>query len=119
MKSLGPASGIVIAKCIEFNAVLTECSLLKNNLDVESAKMLAKIGTEKQIMLSGMKRDQTEAIFYNQNLRPADAILIASDLPFMAVLTTLKCAFRARICELHLQTCTHTFSLLARICQYH
>jgi hypothetical protein len=39
---------------------LKNCSLLKNSLDVESATMLAKIGTEKGIMLSGMKRDQTE-----------------------------------------------------------
>ena len=41
-------------------AVLTACTLIKNNLDVESATMLAKIGTEKRIMLSGMKLDQTE-----------------------------------------------------------
>ena len=64
-------------------------SVLNNKLDVESATMLAKIGTEKRIMLSGMKQDQTEASFYNQGLKPADAILIASDLSFMAVLTKL------------------------------
>ena len=68
---------------------MTECSLLRNELDVESATMLAKIGTEKHIMLSGMKQDQTEANFLHQGLQPADAILIASDLPFMAVLTKL------------------------------
>jgi uncharacterized protein YjbI with pentapeptide repeats len=53
---------------------------LKNRLDVESATMLAKIGTEKGIMLFGIKRDQKEADFRNQNLGPADTILIASDL---------------------------------------
>ena len=70
--------------------VLTECSLLKNDFDVETAKMLAKISTEKRIMLSGMKQDQTEVNFNYQDLQPADAILIASDLQFMAVLTSLN-----------------------------
>ena len=41
-------------------------------------------------MLSGMTRDQTAASFSGQSLQPADAILIASDLKFMAVLTTLN-----------------------------
>ena len=42
--------------------------------------MLAKIGTEKGIMLFGIKRDQKEADFRNQRLGPGDAILISSDL---------------------------------------
>jgi hypothetical protein len=71
--------------------------LLKNNLDVESATMLAKIGTEKGIMLSGMKRDQTEASFSNQSLQPADAILIGSDLQFMAVMKNLSVAYNSNI----------------------
>jgi hypothetical protein len=69
--------------------VLKNCNLLKNRLDVESATMLAKIGRERGIMLSGMKRDQREVSFFNEGLQPADAILIASDLKFMAVLTEL------------------------------
>jgi len=68
---------------------LKNCSLLKNSIDIESATMLAKMGTENGIMLSGMKRDQTEAKFDSQNLQPADAILIGSDLKFMAVVTAL------------------------------
>ena len=52
--------------------------------------MLAKISAERGIMLSGMKRDQTEASFSGESLQPADAILIASDLQFMAVLTDLN-----------------------------
>ena len=79
-----------LAKALRVNTSLTECSLLKNELDAESAKMLAKIGTEKRIMLSGMKQDQREADFTNKFLESADAILISSDLPFMAVLTTLN-----------------------------
>jgi len=71
------------------SAVLTDCSLIKNTFDVESAKTLAKIAAEKRIMLSGMKRDQKEASFFNQGLEPADAILITSDMQFMAVLTRL------------------------------
>ena len=53
---------------------------LKTRLNTESATMLAKIGTEKGIMLFGIKRDQKEADFRNQRLGPGDAILISSDL---------------------------------------
>jgi len=70
-------------------AVPTDCNLLHNNLDVESATMLAKIGTEKGIMLSGIKRHQTEADFSYHGLQSADGILIASDLRVSAVLKKL------------------------------
>eukprot|EP00900_Chrysochromulina_parva_P017838 jgi/Chrpa1/26055/Chrysochromulina_OHIO_Genome00027749-RA len=80
-----PTVQIVLAIMMK-TTELKHCNLLKNNLDVESATMLAKIGTEKGIMLSGMKRDQTTASFSNERLQPADAILIGSDLRFMAVL---------------------------------
>jgi Ran GTPase-activating protein (RanGAP) involved in mRNA processing and transport len=69
---------------------IAELTLLKNRFDVETATMLAKIGEERGIMLSGMKRDQTEAKFERQRLLPADAILIGTDLQFMAILTTLS-----------------------------
>jgi hypothetical protein len=73
---------------------IAELTLLKNRFDIESATMLAKIGAERGIMFSGMRPDQTEAGFSNEDswdkgLQPADAILIGSDLQFMAVLTTL------------------------------
>ena len=90
---LGAEAGEALAASLAVNRVLQECSLLQNNLDIKSAKMLAKIGTEKHIILSGMKRDQTEASFYNQGLQPADGILIASDLAFMAVLTSLDLSY--------------------------
>jgi hypothetical protein len=83
-----PTVRIVLAIMMK-TTELKHCNLLKNNLDIESATMLAKIGTEKGIMLSGMRRDQTEAKFLPQSLQPADAILIVSDLQFMAVVTTL------------------------------
>jgi hypothetical protein len=69
---------------------IAELTLLKNRFDVESATMLAKISAERGIMLSGMKRDQTEASFSSKGLQPADAILIGSDLQFMALVTTLS-----------------------------
>ena len=86
---IGPEGAMLLGSIIPLNAVLKNCNLLQNCLDVESATMLAKIGSEKGIMLSGMTRDQTEADFLDQNLRPADAILIASDLKLTAVLTSL------------------------------
>jgi Ran GTPase-activating protein (RanGAP) involved in mRNA processing and transport len=86
---IGGEGAIAIAEALKVNAVLKNCNLLKSSLDVESATMLAKIGTEKGIMLSGMKRDQTRANFAGQGLQAADAILIGSDLKFMAVLTEL------------------------------
>jgi hypothetical protein len=44
--------------------------------------MLAEVAKQKGISLCGIQRDQTTAIylFYNQNLKPPDAILLASDL---------------------------------------
>ena len=58
--------------------------------------MLAKIGTEKGIMVSGIKRDQTTADFSNQNLKPRYAILLASDLSQAVVTGALtECDLRA------------------------
>jgi hypothetical protein len=88
--NIGDEGAKAIAEALKVNAVLKNCNLLKNSLDVESVTMLAKIGTEKGIMLSGMKRDQTEEYFIRQGLQPADAILIGSDLQFMAVVTALN-----------------------------
>jgi hypothetical protein len=59
---------------------MTVCTLIKNKLDAESVNMLAKVGTEKRIMLSGIKHDQTKASFLGQGLQRADGIPIASDL---------------------------------------
>jgi Ran GTPase-activating protein (RanGAP) involved in mRNA processing and transport len=92
-KRLHAPAAVLVAYLIPATSVLKNCKLLENRFDVESATMLAKIGAEKGIMLSGMTRDQTVAKFTTQNLhrplRPADAILIASDLKFMVALTTL------------------------------
>jgi hypothetical protein len=87
---LGPEGGKALAEALRVNAVMTVCTLIKNKLDVESANMLAKIGTEKRIMLSGIKHDQTN--FSNQGFQPADGILVASDLRVSTVLTTVNLA---------------------------
>ena len=79
-----------IAEALKINTVLTICNLLKNDLDIKSAMMLAEIGKEKRIMLSGIKHDQTEAKFGGYTLQPADGILIASDLRVSLVLSSLS-----------------------------
>jgi len=94
LRGVGVSGALVLSDLLKFSSALKRCNLLKNGLDVESATMLAKIGTEKGIMLSGMTRNQTMANFRNQglqlSLQPADGILIGSDLQFMAVMTELE-----------------------------
>ena len=83
------AAAMLVAYLIPATSVLKNCNLLKNRFNVESATMLVKIGAERGIMLSGMTRGQRQADLSHQNLQPADAILITSDLKFMAVLASL------------------------------
>ena len=77
---LGPADVGKLSTALAGHGSLTECNVRGNKLDIKSAKMLAKIGLEKGMMLFGIKRDQKEADFQGQRLGPADAILVASDL---------------------------------------
>ncbi|KOO34935.1 protein nlrc3-like protein, partial [Chrysochromulina tobinii] len=79
-ENLGPGIATPLAEFLSASTMITECNLRGNKLDSESAKVLAKIGIEKGIMLFGIKRDQKEADFANQGLGPSDAILIASDI---------------------------------------
>jgi Ran GTPase-activating protein (RanGAP) involved in mRNA processing and transport len=88
-RGLHVPAAMLVASLIPATSVLKNCNLLKNSFDVESAKKLTKMGSEKGIMLSGMTRDQKVANFPGQSLQPADAILITSDLKFMAVVTTV------------------------------
>ena len=55
-------------------------NLLDNWLDAESAKMLAEVAKQKGISLCGIQRDQTTADFRYADLKPPEAILLASDL---------------------------------------
>jgi hypothetical protein len=75
------AEGITaIADALRVNGGLTVIDLLYNKLDKESAKMLAEVAKQKGISLCGIRPDQTIADVSEQNLRPPDAILLASDL---------------------------------------
>jgi hypothetical protein len=86
-------AAMLVAYLIPATSVLKNCNLLKDRFDVESAKKLSKIGAEKGIVLSGMKRNRREAKLQFLSLQPADAILIASDLQFIPVLTGLDLRF--------------------------
>ena len=79
-KGVGVEGGMVVAGLIPVMGALTMANLLGNELDAESAKMLAEVAKQKGISLCGLRRDQTTADFSEQNLKPPDAILLASDL---------------------------------------
>jgi hypothetical protein len=75
------AEGITaIADALRVNGALTVANLLGNQLDVESAKMLAEVAKQKGMSLCGIQHDQTTADFSKQSLELPDAILLASDL---------------------------------------
>jgi Ran GTPase-activating protein (RanGAP) involved in mRNA processing and transport len=76
----GTAGAKHVANMLLVNGGLTVANLLRNQLDAESAKMLAEVAKQKGISLCGIQRDQTTADFSNQYLKPPDAILLASDL---------------------------------------
>ena len=73
---------------------MTDCTLLKNNVDVETATMLAKISKDKQISLCGVTAEQTEADFSRQSLKAADSILVAAALEFRASLTQVLALYQ-------------------------
>jgi hypothetical protein len=91
------AEGITaIADSLRVNGGLTVTNLLGNWFDAESAKMFTEIAKQKGISLCGIQRDQTTADFSKQNLKPPDAILLASDLSQAVVtggLTALDLSF--------------------------
>ena len=69
-----------IADAMRVSHSLTECNVRGNALDVESAKLLAKVATEKRVMLFGITHDQRVADFQGKYLKPPDAVLIANDI---------------------------------------
>ena len=87
---LGPADAKALVDGGAFRGSLTECTLLKNEFDVETARMLAQISKEKKISLCGIKPDQTEASFAYTNLKLADGVLIAAALEFRGSLTQIN-----------------------------
>jgi hypothetical protein len=86
----GPAA-MLISYLIPSMGELTVANLLGNHLDEESAKILAEVAKQKGISLCGIRREQTTANFsmepgglerawFRGELKPPDAILLASDL---------------------------------------
>ena len=85
------AKGITaIADALRVNGALTVTNLLGNQLDAESAKMLAEVAKQKGISLCGILRDQTTADFSEEFLKLPDAILLASDLSQVVVTGALS-----------------------------
>ncbi len=76
----GSAGAKHVAKMLGVNGALTVANLLGNQLDAESAKMLAEVAKQKGISLCGIQRDQTTADLSGHALQPPDAILLGSDL---------------------------------------
>ena len=84
-----------LAAALGVNGTLTVTNLLRNELDAESAKMLAEVAKRKGTSLCGIRRDQTTAAFSRQGLNPPDAILLVSDLSHAVVTGTLtECDLR-------------------------
>ena len=77
---ISPVGANAVAAMVAVTGGLTVTNLLGNQLDAESAKMLAEVAKQKGISLCGIRRDQTTADFSDQDLKPPDAILLVSDL---------------------------------------
>ena len=90
---LGPASSQLIGMLLPVSASLTVTDMRYNNLDTESATMLANVAKEKGISLCGITPEQTEADFNyyktGMYMQPADAILLTADLAVRASLTCI------------------------------
>ena len=90
---LGDPSGIqAIADALRVTASLTVTDMRYNNLETESATMLATVAKEKGISLCGIKPDQTEANLQGspgRRMGPTDAILLTADLAVRPSLTRL------------------------------
>ena len=86
---IGPAGAKSVAAMAAVIASLTVTDMRYNNLDTESATMLATVAKEKGISLCGIKPDQTLANFSFNGLQPPDAVLLASDLSKAGVSASL------------------------------
>jgi len=80
MNRIGRVGAKSVAALVAVTGSLTVTNLLGNQLDAESAKMLAEVTKQKGISLCGIRRDQTTTAFHHKWLEPPDAILLASDL---------------------------------------
>ena len=95
MKPVDWLSGInAIADALRVSASLTVTDMRHNQLDTESATMLANVAKEKGISLCDIFPDQTEAnmpgSMFGIKMGPADAILLTADLAVRASLTSVR-----------------------------
>ena len=84
-EAIGPEGAMFVASFIPVMGALTVANLMHNQLDAESAKMLAEVAKQKGVSLCGIQRDQTTADLSGHALKPPDAILLASDLSQVVV----------------------------------
>ena len=75
---------------------MTSLNLLQNDIGDGAAAIIAAAEQNGKIKtLCGIKPDQTEAHFFNQNLKPADAQLLAFDLKFSSPLKELNIRYNS------------------------
>ena len=84
-KYIGVEGGMVVAGLLPAMASVTVTDMRYNELDTESATMLANVAKEKRISLCGIAPEQTEADFTpskndDKRMGPADGILLTADL---------------------------------------
>ena len=88
---LQPADAQLLAFDLKFSSPLTSVNLLKNDIGDGAAAVIAAAEQNGKIKtLCGIEPDQTEANFYYDNLKSADAQLFAFDLKFSSPLTSVN-----------------------------
>lgn len=80
LQSVCKYCGCAIASHALKNSSLTAIEFLCNQLDVESANMLARVAKRKGVSLCAITPDTTSRDLCDLNLKAADAVLLASDL---------------------------------------
>jgi Ran GTPase-activating protein (RanGAP) involved in mRNA processing and transport len=89
---IGPSGATALASAMAAMASLSVSDLRFNNLDTESATMLAAMAKKKQVSLCGIKPGQTEAKLqgsYPYHMTVPDAILLTADLAVRSDLTSI------------------------------
>ena len=86
------AKALVAGLAAKACASVTSVALLGNRFDDATVAMLLKLKEEKPTLttLCGLKPDQTEASFRNQDLTPQDAKLLAPEILVHASLTKVR-----------------------------
>ena len=87
--SSSSSSSVDLKYIHDWKGSLTVANVLKNNLDIESAKLLVDAVKDKDVSLCGIQRNQTTADFSARSLKPPDAVLLASDLSKAGVSASL------------------------------